>query len=312
MVTNARNESCLSMSRNRATIKTLVIMLIHMTCQVLSESEDLFDSECDVPACDEFTTFSNLLFDADDDFSSSDNESFCDEDSLKEIYSNLLFDEEIISIKIDPHHFNAESDLIESLLNHNSSIISSSSKIDCLLDEFAGELILLKLIPPGNRYQRKGQNRGQNQTKSEQTEERGKVNQVKEKVKVKPVKTGHGFGKSTKNQSLRLQTLGSGISILLAVGTPFTSNGNLYCQWELSPGSGNALCILFPTMYCFLLPLVILDNGSSICFTVPFMFSTPSGLGIIGLIEDMLYQMITMQTWIILEIQSCNREVNEQ
>nr|GEY42909.1 retrovirus-related Pol polyprotein from transposon TNT 1-94 [Tanacetum cinerariifolium] len=23
--------------------------------------------------------------------------------------------------------------------------------------------------------------------------------------------------------------------------------GNLYCQWELSPGSGNALCILFPT-----------------------------------------------------------------
>nr|GEZ86313.1 putative ribonuclease H-like domain-containing protein [Tanacetum cinerariifolium] len=24
-------------------------------------------------------------------------------------------------------------------------------------------------------------------------------------------------------------------------------SGNLYCQWELSPGSGNALCILFPT-----------------------------------------------------------------
>nr|GEU29669.1 hypothetical protein [Tanacetum cinerariifolium] len=59
------------------------------------------------------------------------------------------FDEEIISIKIDLHHFNAESDLIESLLNHDSSIISSSSKIDSLLDEFAGELILLKSIPPG-------------------------------------------------------------------------------------------------------------------------------------------------------------------
>nr|GFB84647.1 hypothetical protein [Tanacetum cinerariifolium] len=28
----------------------------------------------------------------------------------KKIYSNLLFDEEIISMKIDPHHFNAESD----------------------------------------------------------------------------------------------------------------------------------------------------------------------------------------------------------
>nr|GEW32209.1 hypothetical protein [Tanacetum cinerariifolium] len=52
-------------------------------------------------------------------------------------------------MKIDPHHFNAESDLIESLLNHDSSIISSSSKIDSLLDEFASELILLKTIPPG-------------------------------------------------------------------------------------------------------------------------------------------------------------------
>nr|GEY73621.1 hypothetical protein [Tanacetum cinerariifolium] len=47
--------------------------------------------------------------------------------------------------------------------------------------------------------------------------------------------------------SLELQTPGSGISILLAVGTPSTGSGNLYCQWELSPGSGNALCILFPT-----------------------------------------------------------------
>nr|GEX73985.1 hypothetical protein [Tanacetum cinerariifolium] len=114
-----------------------------------SESEDLSDTECDVPACDDFTTFSNLLFDADDDFSSSDNESFFYEDILKEIYSNPLFDKEIISMKIDPYHFNAESDLIESLLNHDSLIISSSLKIDSLLDEFAGELILLKTIPSG-------------------------------------------------------------------------------------------------------------------------------------------------------------------
>nr|GEV46599.1 hypothetical protein [Tanacetum cinerariifolium] len=111
-----------------------------------SESED--ERECDVPACDDFTTFSNLLFDTDDDFSSSDNELFFGEDIPKEIYSNPLFDVEIISIKIDPHHLNAESDLIESLLNQDSLIISSS-KIDSLLDEFAGELILLKSIPPG-------------------------------------------------------------------------------------------------------------------------------------------------------------------
>nr|GEV82332.1 hypothetical protein [Tanacetum cinerariifolium] len=67
----------------------------------------------------------------------------------KEIYSNPLFDEEIISMKIYPHHFNAESDLIDSLLNRDSLIISSSSKIDSLFDEFASELTLLKSILPG-------------------------------------------------------------------------------------------------------------------------------------------------------------------
>nr|GFD01989.1 hypothetical protein [Tanacetum cinerariifolium] len=38
---------------------------------------------------------------------------------------------------------------------------------------------------------------------------------------------------------------------------PSTGSGNLYCQWELSPGSGNALCILFPT-FAFALTLVTL------------------------------------------------------
>nr|GEY81096.1 hypothetical protein [Tanacetum cinerariifolium] len=77
-----------------------------------------------------------------------DDESFYDKDIPKEIYANPLFDEEIISIKIDPHHFSAEADLIESLLNQDSSIISSS-KINSLLDEFAGKLIFLKSIPSG-------------------------------------------------------------------------------------------------------------------------------------------------------------------
>nr|GEU73676.1 hypothetical protein [Tanacetum cinerariifolium] len=115
-----------------------------------SESEGLSNirRECDVPVCDDFTTFSNLLFDADDNFFSNNDKLFFDEDVPKEIYSNPLFGEEIISIKIDPHHFNVESDLIESLFNQDSSIISSS-KIDSLLDEFAGELIFLKSIPPG-------------------------------------------------------------------------------------------------------------------------------------------------------------------
>nr|GFB69067.1 hypothetical protein [Tanacetum cinerariifolium] len=56
--------------------------------------------------------------------------------------------EEIIPIKIDQHHFNVEFDLIESLLNHDSSIIPSSLKIDSLLDEFADELTILKSTPP--------------------------------------------------------------------------------------------------------------------------------------------------------------------
>nr|GEX68980.1 ribonuclease H-like domain-containing protein [Tanacetum cinerariifolium] len=112
-----------------------------------SESEG--EHECDVSACEVFTTFSNTLFDSDYNFYSSDDQSsFSDEDFPKKIYSNPLFDEEIISMKTDHHHFNAESDLIESMLNHDSSIISSS-KIDSLFDEFASELTLLKSIPPG-------------------------------------------------------------------------------------------------------------------------------------------------------------------
>nr|GEW15695.1 hypothetical protein [Tanacetum cinerariifolium] len=110
-----------------------------------SESEGKYG--CDVPAS--FTTFSNILFDADYEFDSSDYQSCSDEDFLEEIFSNPLFEEEIISTKIDPHHFDAESALIESMLSRDSSIISSSLKIDSLLDEFTGELTLLKSIPSG-------------------------------------------------------------------------------------------------------------------------------------------------------------------
>ncbi|GJW64026.1 hypothetical protein Tco_0115910 [Tanacetum coccineum] len=57
-----------------------------------SESEDTSgsDSECDLPSCDDFSpinipegksvTFSNPLFDSNEDFTSSDNESLSDED----------------------------------------------------------------------------------------------------------------------------------------------------------------------------------------------------------------------------------------
>nr|GFC59689.1 hypothetical protein [Tanacetum cinerariifolium] len=112
---------------------------------VPNPSEFEGENGCDLPAC--FTTFSNILFDAEYEFDSVDDQSLHNEDFSEEILSNPLFEEEINSIRIRHHHFNAESDLIESLLNHDSSIIPSSSKIDSLLDEFAGELTLLKSIP---------------------------------------------------------------------------------------------------------------------------------------------------------------------
>ncbi|GKD50694.1 hypothetical protein Tco_1279670, partial [Tanacetum coccineum] len=86
---------------------------------ILSEFEDTFDndSDCDLPFCDDsppldilggnFVTFSNPLFDSNDDFTSSDDESFPEEDVLKKnfkIYSNPLFefDEEYISSDVNP------------------------------------------------------------------------------------------------------------------------------------------------------------------------------------------------------------------
>nr|GEV25723.1 hypothetical protein [Tanacetum cinerariifolium] len=52
---------------------------------------------------------------------------------------------EIISTKIYPHYFNAESNLLESLLNRDTFI--DSSKFDYLLEEFSGELSHIDPIP---------------------------------------------------------------------------------------------------------------------------------------------------------------------
>nr|GEY11918.1 hypothetical protein [Tanacetum cinerariifolium] len=97
--------------------------------------------ECYMPAKDVcspvLTTFSNPLF-KNDDLDFSDDESLPDEDVPAEefkIYLNPLFNEdEINSDKLDPHYFNVESDFVESLLNRDT-FINSSSKFD-----FSGEL----------------------------------------------------------------------------------------------------------------------------------------------------------------------------
>nr|GEZ54950.1 hypothetical protein [Tanacetum cinerariifolium] len=119
-----------------------------------SEYEVTFydESESDVPIKDEsspvFTTFSNPLFVCNDDFTSSDDESLSDEDVLIEdfkVYSNPLSDdEEINSDKIDPHYFNAESNLIESLSNHDT-LFDSFSKFD-YLEEISGELMPSSIV----------------------------------------------------------------------------------------------------------------------------------------------------------------------
>nr|GEW49955.1 hypothetical protein [Tanacetum cinerariifolium] len=82
----------------------------------------------------EFTTFSNVLCDAEYEFESSDDQSCSDKDVLETIVSKPLCAEEIIPMK--------------SLRTYDSSLLISS-KINSLLDEFAGELTLLKSISPG-------------------------------------------------------------------------------------------------------------------------------------------------------------------
>nr|GFB02251.1 hypothetical protein [Tanacetum cinerariifolium] len=129
---------------------TSQISSVHAVIQIQStkEPEHLLkdEIECDMPANDNcspvFTTFSNPLFKDNDDLDSSDDESLPDEDVLAEefkFYSNPLFDEdEINSVKLDPHCFNVESDFVESLLNRDT-FIDFSSKFD-----FSGELASIK------------------------------------------------------------------------------------------------------------------------------------------------------------------------
>ncbi|GKC15354.1 hypothetical protein Tco_1012136 [Tanacetum coccineum] len=84
-----------------------------------SESEDFSDIKCeyDMPVCDNFMTFSNLLFDANDDFSSSDDESFSDE------FSGELAHNDLIPPGINKSDFDLKEDIrfIKRLLYDNSS-----------------------------------------------------------------------------------------------------------------------------------------------------------------------------------------------
>ncbi|GJT07333.1 hypothetical protein Tco_0841795 [Tanacetum coccineum] len=96
-------------------IKSSVEDLVHTP----SESDGISEGECDLPVYDDFSPKKDEVLD------------------------------DIISIPSGNgnDHFNAESSLIESVLNRDKVI--SSPKIDFLIEEFAGELALIALIPPG-------------------------------------------------------------------------------------------------------------------------------------------------------------------
>nr|GEW12797.1 hypothetical protein [Tanacetum cinerariifolium] len=119
-------------------IKSSVKNLLPIPSEYEVTSDD--ESERDVLVKDEsslvFTIFSNPLFDDDDDFTSSDDESLSDEDVPTEdfkVYSNPLFDDkEINSNKIDLY-------FVESLSNRDT-LIDSSPKFD-YLKEFSGALM---------------------------------------------------------------------------------------------------------------------------------------------------------------------------
>nr|GEZ86025.1 hypothetical protein [Tanacetum cinerariifolium] len=103
------------------------------------------ESECDVPVKDEsslvFKKFSNPLFNDNDDFTSSDDESLSSKEEVPieefKVYSNPLFDNDEINFdKLDPYCFNSKSEFVESLSNRDT-LIESSLKFD-YLEEFSG------------------------------------------------------------------------------------------------------------------------------------------------------------------------------
>nr|GFB87230.1 hypothetical protein [Tanacetum cinerariifolium] len=91
--------------------------------------KDLFESNEEFSSTDDdsfsFDKIDYVLCDAECEFDSSDDQSSSDENVLEKIVSKPLFEEEIIPM--------------ESLCTQDSSL-PISSKIDSLLDEFAGEI----------------------------------------------------------------------------------------------------------------------------------------------------------------------------
>ncbi|GJR31351.1 hypothetical protein Tco_1107583 [Tanacetum coccineum] len=127
-------------------IKSSVEVLV----PIPSESEDTSesDSDCNLPSCDNFSpinvyeekfvTFSNPIFDSNDDFTSSNDESLSDEDVPEDnvkIYSNPLFefDDKYISSDVNPL-FDEMLEDIKCKDSYNSNLDESTFLVTPLFD----------------------------------------------------------------------------------------------------------------------------------------------------------------------------------
>nr|GEY15337.1 hypothetical protein [Tanacetum cinerariifolium] len=116
------------------------------------ESKDTSDSdkECDLAFCDKFVIFSNPLFDVNDDFTSSNDESLLGKDVQEKklkIYSNPLFkfDDKYISSDVNPL-FNKVFKNIERKDSYVSNLDESASLVTPLFDANEDECFDLRSL----------------------------------------------------------------------------------------------------------------------------------------------------------------------
>ncbi|GKD08791.1 hypothetical protein Tco_1188476, partial [Tanacetum coccineum] len=123
LIMGDENLSTIPEKESDEVIKSSVKDLVPIPSEFEDSSDN--DSECDLPFCDNSVTFSNPLFDVNNDFTYSDDESLLEEDVPKEnfkIYLNPLFefDDEYISSDINPL-FNEELEEIENKYSYVSN-----------------------------------------------------------------------------------------------------------------------------------------------------------------------------------------------
>nr|GEV02984.1 putative reverse transcriptase domain-containing protein [Tanacetum cinerariifolium] len=104
---------------------------------------------------------------------------------------------------------------------------------------------------------------------------------------------------------IAVQTLGSGISILLAVGTPSTGSGNLYCQWEHITWQWECLVHFIPNSLPKIIRVLQLTNDSCfkswtgysstrmLLFHDPAVFGVPAGFLILACFWLLLFAVMS-------------------